>query len=123
MSGKTRVTEVVPHVIIANIGTMNGAEMSNEILAVEVRGKVSVLTMTHSPHNLMGPTMYRALIAAFAEAVERGSRAILLRSALRHFSAGAEVNLFPERIAKEGKALMDPVETLRAFETLPIPIV
>ncbi|BBU32006.1 enoyl-CoA hydratase (plasmid) [Burkholderia sp. THE68] len=97
--------------------------MNNEILAVEVRGNVTVLTMRHAPHNLMGPTMYRELRGAFAEAVERGSRAILLRSALRHFSAGAEVNLFPERITKEGKGLMDPVETLRAFETLPIPIV
>ncbi|WP_207004516.1 enoyl-CoA hydratase/isomerase family protein [Trinickia mobilis] len=97
--------------------------MCNEILAVEVRGKVSVLTMTHRPHNLMGPTMYRSLLAGFAEAVERGSRAILLRSALRHFSAGAEVSLFPERIEREGKGVIDPVEILRAFETLPIPIV
>jgi enoyl-CoA hydratase/carnithine racemase len=97
--------------------------VNNEILAVEVKGKVSVLTMTYSPHNLMGPTMYRALIAAFAEAVERGSRAILLRSALRHFSAGAEVNLFPDRIAKQGEGLVDPLDVLRAFETLPIPIV
>jgi enoyl-CoA hydratase/carnithine racemase len=97
--------------------------MSNEILAVELRGKVAVLTMQHAPHNLMGPTMYRALLAAFREAMESGARAILLRSALRHFSAGAEVNLFPDRIANEGRGLMDPVEVLRAFETLPIPIV
>jgi enoyl-CoA hydratase/carnithine racemase len=97
--------------------------MSDEILAVEVKGKVSVITMIHRPHNLMGPTMYRALLGAFAEAVEHGSRAILLRSGLRHFAAGAEVNLFPERIEKEGKGTIDPVETLRAFETLPIPIV
>jgi enoyl-CoA hydratase/carnithine racemase len=79
--------------------------------------------MIHRPHNLMGPTMYRALLRAFAEAVESGSRAILLRSGLRHFAAGAEVNLFPERIENEGKAPIDPVQTLRTFETLPIPIV
>jgi enoyl-CoA hydratase/carnithine racemase len=46
-----------------------------------------------------------------------------LRSGLRHFSAGAEVSLFPDRIAREGKGLVDPLEILRAFETLPIPIV
>jgi enoyl-CoA hydratase/carnithine racemase len=71
----------------------------------------------------MGPTLYRALLEEFDEAVKRGSRAILLRSGLRHFSAGAEVSLFPDRIARQGKALMDPLEVLRGFETLPIPIV
>jgi enoyl-CoA hydratase/carnithine racemase len=117
------VVEVRINVIGDNIEAMNGVEMSNEILAVEIRGKVTVLTMNRAPHNLMGPTMYRALLAAFAEAVKDGSRAILLRSGLRHFSAGAEVNLFSDRIANQGKALMDPVEVLRGFESLPIPIV
>jgi enoyl-CoA hydratase/carnithine racemase len=117
------MAEICIDVIGVNIEAMNGVEMSNEILSMEMRGKVTVLTMNRAPHNLMGPTMYRALLAAFAEAVKDGSRAILLRSGLRHFSAGAEVNLFPDRITNQGKALMDPVEVLRGFETLPIPIV
>jgi enoyl-CoA hydratase/carnithine racemase len=66
--------------------------MSNEILAAEARKKVGVNAMPHRPHNLMELTTYRALLAAFAEALERGSRAILLRSGLRQFAAGAEAN-------------------------------
>jgi len=98
-------------------------EMSEEILLKEVKGDVTVLTMVRRPNNPMGPAMYRPLLDAFAAAVEGGSRAILLRSGLRHFSAGAELELFGDRIAKEGRAVMDPVETLRGFEQLPIPIV
>jgi hypothetical protein len=67
--------------------------------------------------------MYRALLEEFDAAVKLGSRAILLRSGLRHFSAGAEVSLFPDRIERQGKGLVDPLEVLRAFETLPVPIV
>ncbi|TDY23045.1 enoyl-CoA hydratase/carnithine racemase [Paraburkholderia sp. BL6665CI2N2] len=97
--------------------------MDEAIVQTEIKGHVTVLTMNRRPHNLMGPTLYRALLDEFDEAVKRGSRAILLRSNLRHFSAGAEVALFPDRIAKQGKALMDPLEVLRGFESLPIPIV
>jgi enoyl-CoA hydratase/carnithine racemase len=97
--------------------------MSEEILLKEVKGNVTVLTMNHRPYNLMGPVIYGALLKAFDEAVAGGSRAILLRSGLRHFSAGAELTLFYDRIAKEGRALIDPLVILRAFETLPIPIV
>jgi enoyl-CoA hydratase/carnithine racemase len=102
---------------------MSGVEMSEAIVQINVTGHVTELTMMHRPYNLMGPTMYRALLEAFDDAVRRGSRAILLQSGLRHFSAGAEVSLFPDRIAREGKAVMDPLEVLRGFESLPIPIV
>jgi enoyl-CoA hydratase/carnithine racemase len=97
--------------------------MSEEIVQTKVIGHVTELTMVQRPYNLMGPTMYRALLGAFDEAVKGGSRAILLQSGLRHFSAGAELALFPDRIARDGKALMDPLEVLRGFETLSIPIV
>lgn len=100
-----------------------GACMNDALLITEKKGLVTVLTMNHRPYNLMGPTMYRELLAAFADAVEGGSRAILLRSGLRHFSAGAEVDLFPARIENEGRAMMDPLEVIRGFETLPVPIV
>lgn len=97
--------------------------MNEPIVAREIKDRVTVLTMNYRPHNLMGPTMYRALLAEFHAALKHGSRAILLRSGLRHFSAGAEVSLFPDRIARQGKGLIDPLEVLSAFETLPIPIV
>lgn len=97
--------------------------MSEEIVQSKVIGRVTELTMVRPPYNLMGPTMYRVLLEEFDLAVKRGSRAILLQSGLRHFSAGAETDLFPARIEREGKAVMDPLEVLRGFETLPIPIV
>jgi enoyl-CoA hydratase/carnithine racemase len=57
-------------------------------------GAVAVVTMTKPPHNLLDDAMLEALVAAYRAAVEAGARAILLRSALRHFCAGAEVETF-----------------------------
>lgn len=94
-----------------------------DIVQKEVRGNVAILTMNYRPYNLSGPTLSGALMARLGEAVEQGQRAILLRSGLRHFSAGADVDLFDERIEREGRARLDPIEVLSTFETLPIPIV
>lgn len=97
--------------------------MSDDIILKTQDGNVTVLSMNYRPYNLVGPTLNRPLLAAMREAVGQGSRAIVLRSALRHFSAGADLNLFSARIDSQGKAVMSPLETLRGFETLPIPIV
>jgi enoyl-CoA hydratase/carnithine racemase len=97
--------------------------MSEDIILKERQGHVTVLSMNYRPYNLVGPTLNRPLLAALREAVDQGSRAVVLRSALRHFSAGADVSLFTARIAAEGEGVMSPLETLRGFETLPIPIV
>jgi enoyl-CoA hydratase/carnithine racemase len=59
---------------------------------------------------LSGPDLYRTLLDAFEAAVKAGSRAILLKSGLRHFCAGADVSLWDERIANQGKARIDPVD-------------
>ena len=67
------------------------------------RGLVSVLTMEYRPYNLLGPTLIGAIAAEVTAAQEAGSRAIVLRSGLRHFSAGADVNLFDSRIEQGGK--------------------
>ena len=67
------------------------------------RGLVSVLTMEYRPYNLLGPTLIGAIAAEVTAAQEAGSRAILLRSGLRHFSAGADVNLFDARIEQGGR--------------------
>lgn len=94
-----------------------------DIVQKEVHGNVAVLTMNYRPYNLSGPTLSGALMARLREAVDQGQRAVLLRSGLRHFSAGADVDLFDERIEREGRARLDPIEVLSTFETLPIPIV
>jgi enoyl-CoA hydratase/carnithine racemase len=60
----------------------------------KIDGAVGVVTMTKPPHNLLDDVLLEALVTAYREAVEAGARAILLRSALRHFCAGAEVETF-----------------------------
>jgi enoyl-CoA hydratase/carnithine racemase len=91
----------------------------------EERGLISVLTMEYRPYNLLGPTLIGAIAAEVTAAQEAGSRAIVLRSGLRHFSAGADVNLFDARIEQEGRreAAISGVDFLKLLELLPIPIV
>src|SRR5438128_1883938 len=74
------------------------------IVRREERGLISVLTMQYRPYNLLGPTLIGAIAAEIAGAQEAGSRAIVLRSGLRHFSAGADVALFGSRIEQGGRS-------------------
>jgi len=39
--------------------------MDEAIVQTELKGHVTVLTMNRRPHNLMGPTLYRALLDEF----------------------------------------------------------
>jgi len=93
------------------------------------RGNLAVLTMMYRPYNLLGPKLMNALVAVIEEARDAGSRAIVLRSGLRHFSAGADLGVFETRVeqgsvntAAEGRKLTG-VEFLRFMELLPIPII
>jgi enoyl-CoA hydratase/carnithine racemase len=61
------------------------------IVRREERGLISVLTMEYRPYNLLGPTLIGAIATEVTAAHEAASRAIILRSGLRHFSAGADV--------------------------------
>jgi enoyl-CoA hydratase/carnithine racemase len=60
----------------------------------ETDGPLAVLTMTREPYNLLGPQLSRLLLSALDRASSEKTRAVLLRSGLRHFSAGAERSLF-----------------------------
>jgi enoyl-CoA hydratase/carnithine racemase len=55
---------------------------------------------------------------------DAGSRAIILRSGLRHFSAGADLDIFDKRadLASENRRL-NGVEYLRFMELLPMPLI
>lgn len=108
--------------------------MSEDVVLKEKHGYVTVLSLNYLPYNLMNETLLVPLMAAMREAVETGSRAIVLRSNLRHFCAGADVDQFKGLIqaakglqpggeaVSAGKA-MTPIDVLSAFESLPIPIV
>jgi enoyl-CoA hydratase/carnithine racemase len=95
----------------------------------EHRGNVAVLTMVYRPYNLLGPRLINAIVTEIEAARSLGSRAIVIRSGLRHFSAGADLDIFDKRVAagsgdqsNEGRRL-DGVEFLRFMELLPIPLI
>jgi enoyl-CoA hydratase/carnithine racemase len=91
-------------------------------VAFERAEHVGVLTMQFAPHNLVGGELGEALIERIDQAQRDGCRAIVLRSSLRHFSAGADLALFENRGARFYEALK-PVDVLRAMEDCPLPIV
>lgn len=100
--------------------------MTDEPLIVhERRNAVTILTMTYRPYNLLGPKMLTAISVAVQQAVSAGTRAIVLRSGLRHFCAGADVDLFDDRIESDDRAAGDikGEDFLKLMELLPVPIV
>jgi enoyl-CoA hydratase/carnithine racemase len=69
--------------------------MSEDVLVSrEQQGNVAVLTMVYRPYNLLGPKLMNAIVSQVEAARDAGSRAIVIRSGLRHFSAGADLDIF-----------------------------
>jgi enoyl-CoA hydratase/carnithine racemase len=95
----------------------------------EQRGNISVLTMVYRPYNLLGPKLINAIVEQIEEARDAASRAIVLRSGLRHFSAGADLDIFDKRVeqgsgdAGNENRRLNGVEFLRFMELLPIPLI
>lgn len=82
-------------------------------------GAVGIVTMNKPPHNLIDNAMLEALAGAYESAVGGGCRAILLRSGMRHFCAGADL----ASLASE-KWDQDALATLwRRLEDVPVPTV
>lgn len=57
----------------------------------EIDEKVGVVTLTKPPRNLIDDQFLNDIVVAYHACVADGCRAILLRSAMRHFCAGAEM--------------------------------
>jgi enoyl-CoA hydratase/carnithine racemase len=89
----------------------------------EMDGHVAVLTMQHRPHNFIGSALFDALIDGMRWAAEQKARAVLLRSGLRNFCAGAEMELLSDGAERGVAPDLDLTELLRVFDRLPIPIV
>ena len=95
-----------------------------DLMACHMDGPVAVVTMNHRPYNLMGRGFTEQLIDALGWVGESGARAAILRSGLRHFSAGADLDDMLDAAAGGDGTLSWPIlEMLRAFDELPIPIV
>lgn len=85
-------------------------------------GHLAVLTMQYAPHNFLGTELTAGLLEGLQWAKDQGARAVLLNSGLRNFCAGADLAMFQS--AYRGVAPdIDLVEVLRAFDSLPVPIV
>ena len=95
---------------------------SDETVGFDRDGNVVILTMRYAPHNLLGAQLAAGVVAGLERARREGCRAVVLRSGLRHFSAGADLSLFEgggERLKQDFEA----VRLLRAIERHPLPIV
>lgn len=94
------------------------------IVAIEHRGRVAVMTMQFRPYNLLGPELIDALTRAFRDTDWSGTGAVVLRSAQRHFSAGADLAMFDQAIADGSAQGMPPMlPFIDLIERFPLPIV
>ena len=82
-------------------------------------GAVGVVTLSHPPHNLIGAEFIDRYCSAQEDAVAAGARAILVRSDLRHFCAGADV----KALGPNDGAGSDPAAVLNRLESIPVPTV
>jgi len=90
-----------------------------EHIQVELAGAVAIVTMAKPPHNLLNGTFIEDLLEAFEGAVESDARAILLRSSMKHFSAGADVDGF----GSEGRDGASATEVLDRLAAIPLPTI
>lgn len=86
---------------------------------LEVDGAVAIVTMAKPPHNLLDGRFIDALIEAFEGAADAGGRAILLRSDMKHFCAGADVDGF----GGDGQRSRPAAEVLERLEGVGLPTV
>jgi enoyl-CoA hydratase/carnithine racemase len=88
----------------------------------EIDGAVGVVTLAKPPHNLLDDAMLEDLMTAYEKVVAEGARAILLRSSMRHFCAGAEVQTFGTTTlihTDEAKFM----KLMNVLENVPVPTV
>jgi enoyl-CoA hydratase/carnithine racemase len=88
-----------------------------------IDGPVAVLSMGLAPYNLMDSALNRELVESLGWAESQGARAVVLRSDLRHFSAGADLDAMLVETEESDVLDWDFVATLRAFSEHPAPII
>ena len=91
------------------------------IVTYQKDGAVGIVTLAKPPHNLIDEAFLDALLAAYGEAVTSGCRSIILRSAMRHFCAGADINAFTAGGRRRGQKEFD--ELVDRLENVPLPVV
>ena len=84
-------------------------------------GAVGVVTLSKPPHNLIDEALLDGLLSGYDRAIAEGCRAILLRSAMRHFCAGADVAGFAGGGRRRDQAGLENL--LDALENVSLPTV
>ncbi|MGQ0844855.1 MAG: enoyl-CoA hydratase/isomerase family protein [Sporichthyaceae bacterium] len=97
--------------------------VATQLLDVTMDGQVAVISMKSPPYNLLDEPMCAQLLTALAETEQLGARAIVLRSGMRHFSAGADLDTMLPAASAAGVLDWGLVELLDAFRSHPLPIV
>jgi enoyl-CoA hydratase/carnithine racemase len=92
-------------------------------VATQMDGAVAILSMQNKPYNLLDKPLILELIKALDWAREQHARAIVLRSSLRHFSAGADLDAMVEAARQSDMLDWHLNDLLRAFDEHPAPIV
>jgi enoyl-CoA hydratase/carnithine racemase len=88
----------------------------------EMDGKVGVVTLAKPPHNLLDDPLIEDILAAYRTVLAEGCRAILLRSAQRHFCAGAEMASWgTTTVIHTDQAKFEAV--MKTLEDVPVPTV
>lgn len=93
------------------------------IIERSMDGSVAVISMVKAPYNLMDGAMNRELVKSLRWAHAQNARAVVLRSGLRHFSAGADLDSMLDEIGEGNTLSWDFVQTLQAFADHPAPII
>jgi enoyl-CoA hydratase/carnithine racemase len=88
-------------------------------ITFEKDGAVGVVTLAKPPHNLIDHAMLEALSSAYGQAMRQGCRSILLRSAMRHFCAGADLDAIASQ--RWSQPALDAL--WKEFEDVPVPTV
>lgn len=96
---------------------------STAAVKFDLDGALGVLTLQHAPHNLLGPALIDGVTDALAEAEKSDVRAVLIKSALKHFSAGADLAMFKEIMKGGDRLARSPEAFLETLTTFPVPIV
>jgi enoyl-CoA hydratase/carnithine racemase len=91
------------------------------IVTYEKDVAVGVVTLAKPPQNLIDGALLDGLLASYGRAVSDGCRAILLRSSMRHFCAGADVNGFITGGRRRDQRGFE--ELIGALENVPLPTV
>jgi enoyl-CoA hydratase/carnithine racemase len=92
-------------------------------LTTVMDGAVAVLSMGLAPYNLMDRNLNHELVEGLEWARREGARAVVLRSSLRHFSAGADLDAMIADAAGADVLDWGFTGTLRAFDEHPAPVI